>query len=98
MKRMILSAIMSLGLGLSASADVNLGACAGCHGSHFEKHALGKSKIVKDMNASTISKELIQYKKGTLNQYGMGNLMKAQVAKYSIKDLNNTGKRIKSIK
>ena len=97
MKRIILSAILAMGLGLSASAEVNLNACAACHGKHFEKHAFGKSKIVKDLNASTISKELIEYKEGKLNQYGMGALMKGQVSKYSVKELNATGKRIKEI-
>lgn len=89
---------MALGLSASiVSAEVNLNNCRACHGYNFEKHALGKSKIVRDMNTSTISKELIRYKEGKLNKYGMGALMKAQISKYSIKDLNNTGIRIKDL-
>ena len=69
-----------------AFAGVNLGACKGCHGANFEKKALGKSKIVKDMTKAEVAKALIGYKNGT---YGgpMKGLMKGQVAKYSEADL-----------
>ena len=52
--------------------------CAGCHGQHFEKVALGKSKIVKDMSLKEIVDALKGYKNGT---YGdtMKGLMEAQV-------------------
>ena len=46
MKKIVLGTLV---LGVAAFAAVNLGACKGCHGAHFEKHALGKSKVVKDM-------------------------------------------------
>jgi cytochrome c-type protein NapB len=90
-KKIILGAILALGISLSsASAEVNLGVCKGCHGANFEKKALGKSLVVKDMNATAISSALIGYKDGT---YGgvMKGIMKGQVAKYSNEDLNATG-------
>jgi cytochrome c-type protein NapB len=54
-------------------------ACQGCHGENFEKAALGKSKIVKDMSKEDIAKALKGYKDGS---YGgaMKGVMKGQVA------------------
>jgi len=80
----------TLVLSAAAFAAVNLGACKGCHGANFEKHALGKSKIVKDLTKAEVSTALVGYKAGT---YGgpMKGVMKGQVAKYSDADLKSTG-------
>jgi cytochrome c-type protein NapB len=87
MKKIVLGTLV---LGVAAFAAVNLGACKGCHGQHFEKHALGKSKIVKDMTKAEVSAALVGYKHGT---YGgpMKGVMKGQVARYSDADLKSTG-------
>ncbi|HIP11878.1 MAG TPA: cytochrome C, partial [Arcobacter sp.] len=45
-----------------AFAAVNLTSCKGCHGVNFEKAALGKSKIVKNMTKDEVSHALIGYK------------------------------------
>jgi len=57
----------------------SVAACAGCHGQHFEKAALGKSKIVKDMSKEDIIAAMKGYKDGS---YGgaMKGVMKGQVA------------------
>ena len=95
----ILGTLLFLGLATSAQAtEINLNACAGCHGRTFEKSAMGKSLIVKEMNATAISEALIGYKNGTYGHSPMKGIMKGQVAKYSIDDLNATGKRIKNLK
>lgn len=82
----ITSVIVAFGATTALMAGVNAGACKGCHGPHFEKHALGKSKIVKDLTHAEIATALKGYKAGT---YGgpMKGLMKGQVAKYSDADL-----------
>jgi len=87
MKKIVLGTLVC---GVAAFAAVNLGACKGCHGANFEKHALGKSKIVKDMSKADVSAALVGYKAGT---YGgpMKGVMKGQVAKYSDADLKSTG-------
>jgi cytochrome c-type protein NapB len=87
MKKIVLGTLI---LGVSAFAAVNLGACKGCHGVNFEKKALGKSKIVKDMTKDEVSASLVGYKHGT---YGgpMKGVMKGQVAKYSDEELKSTG-------
>jgi cytochrome c-type protein NapB len=87
MRKIVLGTLV---LSAAAFAAVNLGACKGCHGANFEKAALGKSKIVKDMTKAEVSAALVGYKKGT---YGgpMAGVMKGQVAKYSEADLSSTG-------
>ena len=63
--------------------------CAMCHGVNGEKKALGVSAIIarEDINI-TISK-LHAYKKDSLNIYGMGNLMKGQVAHLNNKQIED---------
>ena len=87
MKKIVLGTLV---LGVAAFAAVNLGACKGCHGANFEKHALGKSKIVAELTKQQVSDALVGYKNGT---YGgaMKGIMKGQVAKYSEADLKATG-------
>jgi len=87
MKKIVLGTLV---LSVAAFAAVNLGACKGCHGAHFEKHALGKSKIVANLTKDEVSHALLGYKHGT---YGgpMKGVMKGQVAKYSEADLKSTG-------
>jgi cytochrome c-type protein NapB len=86
----IITSIAALTATTALMAGVNLGACKGCHGQNFEKKALGKSKIIKDMSKADVSAALVGYKNGT---YGgsMKGLMKGQVAKYSEADLKATG-------
>jgi cytochrome c-type protein NapB len=87
MKKIVLGTLV---LGVAAFAAVNLGACKGCHGQNFEKKALGKSKIVKDMTKADVNAAMVGYKNGT---YGgaMKGVMKGQVARYSEADLRATG-------
>jgi len=89
--------VMALGSLLAASAlyaGTSTAACAGCHGQHFEKKAMGKSKVVKDMSEADILAALKGYKNGT---YGgaMKGLMKGQVASLSDADMKAMAASIK---
>jgi len=55
-------------------------ACAGCHGSHGERQAMGKSQIIKGWAATKVASALHGYKDGT---YGgaMKGIMKGQASK-----------------
>jgi len=90
MKKMIIAFIALCTLSVAAFAEVNLKACAGCHGANFEKSAMGKSKIVANMTQKSVTEALVGYKNGT---YGgpMKNIMKMQVIKYSDEELQSTG-------
>ena len=61
--------------------------CAGCHGMHGEKKALGKSAPIKGWDKAKVVEALKGYKAGTRNVYGMGALMKGQVAGLSDADI-----------
>lgn len=75
-----LAKMVALGalLATSSAYAASVAACTGCHGQHFEKIAMGKSKIVKDMSLEEIAAALKGYKNGT---YGdtMKALMVSQV-------------------
>ncbi len=61
--------------------------CAGCHGAHGEKKALGKSQPIKGWSKDKLVEALKGYKAGTRNVHGMGGLMKGQMASYSDADI-----------
>lgn len=54
--------------------------CAGCHGVDGKTKALGKSPVLAGQSKEDLMSQLKEYKAGTRNKYGMGNLMKGQVA------------------
>jgi len=60
--------------------------CAGCHGAHAEKKALGKSNIIKGWKSAKIVTAINGYKDGT---YGgtMKGVMKSQVSGLSDKEI-----------
>ncbi len=94
MKRtMKLLAVGSL-LAASALYGASTAACAGCHGQHFEKKAMGKSKVVKDMSKADIVAALKGYKAGT---YGgaMKGIMAGQVKALSDADMEAIAASIK---
>ena len=78
---------------VSLFAEVSTAACAGCHGANFEKHALGKSKIVKDLSKADIEKALKGYKAKT---YGgaMKTVMEGQAAKLSDADIKAIAEKV----
>jgi len=80
-------------LPMSIFAANNLQSCTGCHGQNFEKAALGKSKIVKDMSKEDIVTALKGYKDGT---YGgpMKAVMQGQV-KNNVTDPEKMAEAIK---
>ena len=94
MKKTVLASIVMLTVTSVAIADVNVRACASCHGKYFEKHAWGSSKVVRDMTHTEIAKALKGYKAGTRNKHGLGMIMHAQVAKYYDADLEAFSKTI----
>jgi cytochrome c553 len=72
-----------------------LSSCTGCHGSNFEKVALGKSKVVKDMSKDEIISTLKGYRDGT---YGgaMKSVMQRAVKSMSDEQIEKIAEEIKS--
>jgi len=85
MKKTLLT-LSAVALVATSTFAADTAVCAGCHGANFEKAALGKSKIVKDLKKDEIITALKGYKDGS---YGgaMKGVMKGQVAKLSDEDI-----------
>lgn len=79
MNKMIKLATLSVLVAAPALYGASVAACVGCHGQQFEKAAMGKSKIVKDMTKEEIIAALKGYKDGSYGG-GMKGLMTGQVA------------------
>ncbi len=71
--------------------------CAGCHGENGEKQALNKSKLIGGQETNLTIKELIAYKNGELDQYGLGNIMKLQVSILSKSDIKKLAEYISKL-
>jgi len=80
MKKIAISILFAGSTLLMADGAATYAKCSGCHGMNGEKSALGKSAIIKGRDAAKIVEQLHGYKAGTLNQHGMGAVMKGQVA------------------
>lgn len=99
MKKVVLT-LVALGAMsfLAADGAALFKKCAGCHGAKGEKKALGKSAVIAGLDAAKVEEDLKGYKAGTLNQHGMGGLMKGQVASYSDADIKAVAEYIHGLK
>ena len=88
--------VIALGSLIATSALYSAGTagCLGCHGASFEKKAMGKSKVVKDMSKEDIIKSLNGYKDGS---YGgaMKVMMTGQVKSLDSSAINALADAIK---
>ena len=71
--------------------------CMPCHGVYGEKRAYGVAQVIRDMNATDIRTALEAYKAGTLNLYGMGDLMHEQIVTYTSEEIDTVSKYIPTI-
>jgi len=95
----ILLTLLTIGttLSLSANAENLYKSCAGCHGENGEKMALSKSIVIAGQESNLSIKELTAYKNGELNQYGLGGIMKSQLAKVSEEEIKELAKYIENM-
>jgi len=80
MKKIAIAMLFAGSTLLMADGATAFAKCAGCHGQNGEKAALNKSAIIAGQDAAKTLEQLKGYKAGTLNQHGMGGMMKMQVA------------------
>ena len=80
MKKIAIAMLFAGSALLMADGAASYAKCAGCHGQNGEKPALGKSAVITGQDSAKTVEQLDGYKKGTLNQHGMGGVMKGQVA------------------
>jgi len=98
MKKIAIAMLFAGSTLLMADGAALFAKCAGCHGQNGEKSALGKSAIIKGQDVAKTVEQLHGYKAGTLNQHGMGALMKGQVASMSDDDIKAVAEYIAGLK
>jgi len=72
--------------------------CQSCHGADGKTKALGKSEIIGGQSAEDLVKKIQEYKAGTRNVAGMGQLMNGQVKNLSDEDIKAVAAYISSLK
>jgi len=68
---------------LSASNEVLYNSCRFCHGEKGEVTYLGKVEPIKRLDKTALVTLLQSYKKGEIDQIGLGKLMQAQIANFN---------------
>ena len=98
MKKIVIATLFAGSTLLMADGAALFAKCAGCHGQKAEKSALGKSAVIQGQDAAKTVEQLNGYKAGTLDQHGMGALMKGQVASMSDADIKAVADYIAGLK
>lgn len=80
----------------SASNEVLYNSCRFCHGEKGEMNYLGKVEPIKRLDKTALSTLLQSYKKGEIDQMGLGKLMQAQIANFSDADIEQLSEYITS--
>jgi cytochrome c553 len=96
MKKFALLALLATTSIAMADGAALFAKCAGCHGADGKTKALGKSAPIAGMAADKVVEDLKGYKAGTLNQHGMGGVMKGQ-ANMSEDDMKALGEYISKL-
>ena len=97
-KLFIFSIILTLNTPLMADGEALYKNCAGCHGDNGKTKGLQLSAAIAGQSSAKTIKQLTAYKKGELNQYGLGNIMKMQVATLSTADIKELANYIVKLK
>ncbi len=95
---LILSIMLTYNTALMANGKTLYKNCAGCHGDNGKTKALHLSKAIAGQSSDKTIKQLTAYKKGQLNQYGLGNIMKMQATTLSSADIKALASYIEKLK
>ncbi|SFV54023.1 Cytochrome C553 (soluble cytochrome f) [hydrothermal vent metagenome] len=98
MKKIVIAMLFAGSTLLMADGAASFAKCAGCHGQNGEKSALNKSAIIAGQDAAKTVEQIKGYKAGTLNQHGMGGMMKMQVASLDDKAIQEIADYIATLK
>ena len=72
--------------------------CSSCHGKNAELKAMNKSAVIQGEDAAVTVEKLKGYKDGSLNQYGLGNVMKGIAGGLSDEDMQAVADYIATLK
>ena len=98
MKKIILTLLLTLTTQAMADGQSLYKNCAGCHGDKGETAALQLSAHIAGQSKKKTIRQLTAYKNGELNKYGLGNIMKMQVATLSEDDISDLADYIANLK
>jgi cytochrome c len=98
MKKIALALLVASVSLMAADGAAAFKKCVSCHGAQAEKKALNKSAVIDTWSAEKIEEALKGYKAGTRNVYGMGALMKGQVASYDDATIKAVAEYITTLK
>jgi len=94
----ILSIMFALTTPIMADGKALYKNCAGCHGDNGKTKGLQLSALIAGQSSAKTIKQLTAYKKGELNKYGLGNIMKMQVATLSATDIEELATYVSTLK
>jgi len=97
MKKIISTFIFMTTLSI-ASGQSLYKVCTVCHGESGELQALHKSALIQGQDINKTIKQLIAYKNGELDQYGLGNIMNMQLQSLSENDIKDLAQYISELK
>ena len=80
----------------SASNEVLYNSCRFCHGEKGEVTYLEKVEPIKRLDKTSLIVLLQSYKKGEIDQIGLGKLMQAQIANFNDADIEQLSAYIAS--
>jgi len=95
---LILSLMLTYNTALMADGKSLYKNCAGCHGDNAKTKAFRLSKAIAGQSSAKTIEQLTAYKKGGLNLYGLGNIMKVQAATLSKSDIKALATYISTLK
>jgi len=72
--------------------------CAECHGDDGKRKALNKSEVIAGQAVADLEKKIAEYKAGSRNVAGMGQLMQGQVKDLNDEDIKAVSEYISSLK
>ena len=98
MKQIVITMLFAGSTLLMADGAASYAKCANCHGSNGEKVALGKSAAIAGQDIDKTIEQLNGYKAGTLDIYGMGNMMRGQVASMDDEAIKEVAEYIAAMK
>ena len=98
MKKILLTLLITLTTQSIADGQSLYKNCAGCHGDNGQTKGLQASAKIAGQDENRTIKQLTAYKNGELNKYGLGNIMKMQVATLSDEDIAELANYIATLK
>ena len=98
MKKILLTLLITFTTQATADGQSLYKNCAGCHGDNGKTQALQLSALIAGQNQEKTVLQLKAYKNGELDKYGLGNIMKMQVATLSDEDIKEISEYIATLK